>query len=249
MVEDSSDFSLRVSAGEYVFREGEAGAVMFIIQAGEVEILKEMRGRQERLAVLEEGDFFGEMALLEGLPRLASARAVTDCVLLPIDESTFDQLIHSNPEIPVRMLRKLSQRLRQLRETMVEAPLPPEGPEAEPPTQPVTAPPPAVARLVHEATGQEFPISVVGETRVGRYDAATGFQPEVDLKVIDDRRSTSRRHARITHRDGRFWVCEEMGTANGTFVAGQRLRTGVEAELHDGDEVRFGFVRMTFRTT
>lgn len=249
MVDDGSDFSVRIGAGDYVFREGEGGDTMFIVQEGEVEILKEINGRESRLALLEEGDFFGEMALLEGLPRVASARAVTDCVLLRIDESTFDHMIHSNPEIPVRMLRKLSQRLRQLGETHVDAPVPPVEESVEPVTQPVPAPAVVAAKLVHDGSGTEYLLSPVGETCVGRFDAATGFQPEVDLKAVDDRRSTSRRHARIACRDGRFFLREEMGTANGTFVAGTRVRTGVEVELRDGDEVRFGFVRMTFQTS
>ncbi len=249
MVDEDSDFSVRFAAGEFIFREGDGGDTMFIVQEGEVEILREVHGREARLAVLEEGDFFGEMALLEGLPRVASARAETDCVLLRIDESTFDHMIHSNPEIPVRMLRKLSQRVRQLGETHVDGPAPASGPVAEPPTQPVRESRAVTARLVHEASGREYPVPASGDTCVGRYDAATGFQPEVDLKAVDDRRSTSRRHARIAHREGRFFLREEMGTANGTFVAGQRVRTGVEVELHDGDEVRFGFVKMTFRTS
>jgi len=249
MVEEDSDLSVRFPAGEFIFREGDGGDVMFIVQGGEVEIFKEVHGREVRLALLEEGDFFGEMALLEGVPRTASARAVTDCLLLRIDGSTFDQMIHSNPEIPVRMLRKLSQRLRQLGDAQLEAPVPGSGESGEPATQPVARPQGVTARLIHEGSGQQYPVPSAGEICVGRYDAATGFQPDVDLKAVDERRSTSRRHAKIAYRDGRFFLREEIGTANGTFVAGQRVRTGVEVELHDGDEVRFGFVRMTFRTS
>ncbi len=249
MVDEDADLSVRFAAGEFVFREGDGGDVMFIVQQGEVEILKEAHGREVRLALLEEGDFFGEMALLEGVPRTASARAVTDCLLLRIDGSTFDHMIHSNPEIPVRMLRKLSQRLRQVGEAQLEAPVPGSEESGEPATQPVNRPQGVLARLIHEASGQQYPVPSAGEACIGRYDAATGFQPEVDLKPLDERRSTSRRHARIACRDGRFFLREEIGTANGTFVAGQRLRTGVEVELHDGDEVRFGFVRMTFKTS
>lgn len=245
MSDDSEEFSVRVAANEFVFHEGDSGNVMFIVQEGEVEILRDMGGQTRRLALLEEGDFFGEMALLENLPRSASARAVTDCVLLRIDESTFDQMIHANPEIPVRMLRKLSRRLREQGAAHVDAPLP-QGSD-QPPTEPINRMPTILARLIHESTGKEFPLPAAGEICVGRFDATTGFQPEVDLKAVDDRRSTSRRHARISFRDGRFFLREEMGTANGTFVGGQRLRPGVEVELRDGDEVRFGFVHMTFR--
>src|SRR5258708_38747540 len=77
------------------------------------------RGGADRvLAVLEKGDFFGEMSVLEDMPRAASARALTDARLLQINGSTFDQLLQGNPEIAVRMLRKLSRRLRATAELL-----------------------------------------------------------------------------------------------------------------------------------
>jgi CRP-like cAMP-binding protein len=54
-----------VAAGDYVFREGELGTEMYIVQEGQVEILKRIGGEERQLAVLEKGDFFGEMSLLE----------------------------------------------------------------------------------------------------------------------------------------------------------------------------------------
>jgi len=118
---DDNDFSCSYSAGDTVFEEGQDGAEMFIIQAGEVEILKDTDGNSHRLALLEEGDFFGEMAILESLPRTATARAVTDCALVRVDRNTFDQLVRHDPEIAIRMLRKLSFRLRQAGPTLIDS--------------------------------------------------------------------------------------------------------------------------------
>ncbi len=277
---DSPQYLARFKAGEYVFREAERGSEMFIIQEGKVEILKKVGGAERRLATLEEGDFFGEMAILEDQPRSASARAATDCALLRIDSTTFDQMVRHHPEIPVRMLRKLSARLREASPHVdVDAPSgtiqrstgtlakPPEGEKsgraaAKPSPAPgrpaapaaVTAQPAAKAgpvrpRFVHELSGTEFPLAAGEETFVGRFDATTGFQPEVDLRDVDTDRSTSRRHARLARREGRYFVREEIGTANGTFVRGGRIGTGVEVELADGDEVRFGRVTMVFHAS
>src|SRR5580693_10182465 len=105
-------------AGEYVFREGDLGTEMFIIQEGKIEILNRMGDEDRVLAVLEKGDFFGEMSVLEDLPRAASARALTDTRLLQINGSTFDQMLQANPEIAVRMMRKLSRRLRETDELL-----------------------------------------------------------------------------------------------------------------------------------
>src|ERR1700693_3643558 len=92
--------------------EGEPGREMYIIEDGKVEIFKATGSQERQIALLEAGDFFGEMAILEDMPRSASARAMTDCKLLLIDHSTFDQMLREYPETAVRMLRKLSGRLR-----------------------------------------------------------------------------------------------------------------------------------------
>src|SRR5205807_3286047 len=80
-------------AGEVIFREGDLGTEMYIISEGKVEILNRMGEEDRVLAVLEKGDFFGEMSVLEDLPRAATARALTDSRLLQINGSTFDQML------------------------------------------------------------------------------------------------------------------------------------------------------------
>jgi hypothetical protein len=262
-------FSSQFKAGEFVFRESDPGSEMFIIQEGEVEIVKLVHGEERQLALLEEGDFFGEMALLEEMPRLASARAVTDCVLLRIDASTFDQMARHHPEIPVRMLRKLSGRLREANLALTDgapagapqtsAPSPPVDAAPVPPADAAPPPPPPVPpepppepgptlrpRLVHEETGSELPLPAADEVFIGRPDAAAGFVPEIDLKPLDTQRSTSRRHARIIRREAEYFLREEMGVANGTFVNDHRLTAGQEVPLRDGDEVRFGLLKTRF---
>jgi len=84
-------------AGEYIFQEGDLGTEMYIINEGKVEILNVVGDDEQVLAVLEKGDFFGEMSVLEDLPRAASARALTDIRILQINGSTFDQLLQGNP--------------------------------------------------------------------------------------------------------------------------------------------------------
>ena len=63
---------------------------------------------------------------------------------------------------------------------------------------------------------------------------------------VDVQRSVSRRHAQVVHKDAKFYVVEEIGTINGTFVNGLRVETGVPVELRPGDEVRFGLVDVVF---
>jgi len=261
-VMDEEEYFVRFAAGDDVFREGEPGNEMFIVREGQVEILKQSRGSDRRLAVLGEGDFFGEMAILEDLPRFASARALCDCVLLRIEVSTFGEIVRHNPEIAVRMLRKLSRRLRQANPLLLEvdvdeaAVLQQGSAFEEGDTEPIPVPPPLPSeravprspRLVHEPSGTEFLLAPRAHTYIGRHDAAAGITPDVDLLPVDDERTISRRHAKIIHRDGKFFLCEEVATANGTFVNHKRLSTDVEVEIEDGDELGFGMLRTVFRT-
>jgi CRP-like cAMP-binding protein len=235
-------YTVDLEAGEYVFREGELGTEMFIVHEGKVEILKNVQGVEKPMTVLEKGDFFGEMSLLEDLPRTASARTVTPCVLLRINGTTFDQMLRGNPEIAIRLLRKLSRRLRETDRMLAEG-FTRVGENGGPPTVIATRAP---QRLVHLRSGMEFRLAGNGETTVGRVDPVTGIEPEIDLSPVDVQRSVSRRHAQVVQKDTKFYVVEEIGTINGTFVNGLRVETGVPVELKPGDEVRFGLVDVVF---
>lgn len=251
---DAPEFFVRFKPGGIIFRENEPGTEMFIIREGQVEILKNIGGTDRVLAVLDEGDFFGEMSVLDDLPRSATARAKSEVVLLRIDRSTFDQMVRHNPEIPVRMLRKLSRRLRAAdpgaAEVEVQVPVAGAAPVPEPPAAEAPAGAAAGPRLVHQQTGSVFQLAAAGaETFIGRFDAATGIRPDIDLKPVDTDRSISRRHAKIIQRDSRYFVVEEIGTTNGTFVNRRRVEKGTEVEFRDGDEVQFGLVRTVFRSS
>ena len=241
------DQLVEVPGGEHVFREGDLGTEMYIIHSGQVEIVKRVGEQEQQLALLEKGDFFGEMSLLEELPRAASARALTDAKLLEINGSTFDRMLRNNPEIAVRMMRKLSRRLRQTDELLQQA-LGTTETEASA-GFPVAdrQRPLGRERLVHEKSGMELHLSASSETTLGRKDPVTGIYPDVDLTPLDNQRSISRRHAKIHRRGDRFFLCEDIGTMNGTFVNGERLETGVPGEVRDGDEVRIGVVELTLR--
>jgi CRP-like cAMP-binding protein len=235
--------TIEFSAGDYIFREGDLGTEMYIIHEGKVEILNRLGDDDRVLAVLEKGDFFGEMSVLEDLPRAATARALTDSRLLQINGSTFDQMLQSNPEIAVRMMRKLSRRLRETDELLKtsfgnrQSPI-----SSEIPSLAAQRPAEGPERLVHIASGMEFPLALGPETTVGRRDPVTGIFPDVDLTPVDSQRSVSRRHAKIYRRGAKFFLAEEIGTMNSTFLNGGRLETGVPGEIAPGAELRFGVV-------
>lgn len=231
--------------GDIIFSERDIGTEMFIIQSGTVELFKEIAGETRVLATLEKGDFFGEMSVLEDLPRTASARAKTDVELVKINGAMFDTMLKSNTEIAVRMMRKLSRRLREVT-SMLEESLGHRVVEEEKPAPRKPMPQRDVYRLVSGDGKMEFFLNREGDTLVGRADPVTGITPDVDLSTLDPQRSTSRRHAKLYRLAGHFYVMEEIGVMNGTFINEVRLTTGTPAPIKNGDVLKFGLVQLTF---
>jgi len=100
-------------AGEVLFREGEHGEEMFVLQSGEVEISRRMRNEDQVIAVVSPGEFFGEMAIVNNRPRSATATVKSDARLLVIDGRTFEAMLRGKTEIAVRMIQVLAARLER----------------------------------------------------------------------------------------------------------------------------------------
>ena len=95
--------------GEIIFSEGDRGEQMYVIRKGEVEIERD----GTIVETLYAGDIFGEMALIDGSPRAASARAKTACELAPITEKAFVFMVHETPFFALTVMRTLAERLRR----------------------------------------------------------------------------------------------------------------------------------------
>jgi CRP/FNR family transcriptional regulator, cyclic AMP receptor protein len=99
--------------GEAIIYEGEFSQELYILMSGRVRIAKDYGGLHERtLAVLTQGDFFGEMAIFESALRSATAVAAEESELLALSPEKFKQTIYQKPEMVFEMFRELSARLR-----------------------------------------------------------------------------------------------------------------------------------------
>jgi CRP-like cAMP-binding protein len=98
--------------GEDIVRQGEAGNCMYVIQQGTAQVLLNKQDKQICVAVLTEGDFFGEMALFDKEVRSATVRACGDVLVLTLEKTTFLRRIHEDPSLAFRMLEKMSHRIR-----------------------------------------------------------------------------------------------------------------------------------------
>ena len=105
---------IHAADGEIIVREGEEGVDMFLIRSGTVEIFHTRNGQEVVAARLGKGDFFGEMSVLESLPRDASARAVGATVLSVLGPGALLLRLRQDPSLAVEMLHALSGRIRVL---------------------------------------------------------------------------------------------------------------------------------------
>ena len=109
-------FGKKFPKGTILFREGDLGKEMFIIQKGKVQVRKRVGQDEKVLAELSDGDFFGEMALLMGMDRSATVEVLEDSKILVVGPDTFESLLKSNVQIAIKMLKEMAKRLRHLDE-------------------------------------------------------------------------------------------------------------------------------------
>jgi flavin-dependent dehydrogenase len=104
--------------GDVIVKQGDLGNCMYVILAGRVEILQQQSNRDVRLAVLQQGDFFGEMSLFEHEVRSATVRAIGEVRIVTVDQETFLQHVHSDPSLAFRIVRGMSHRIRTMNDEL-----------------------------------------------------------------------------------------------------------------------------------
>jgi CRP-like cAMP-binding protein len=118
-LERGKDTFLFYPKGTMIFSECQTGYDMYIIQSGKVKISKVVNDNEVILAVLQQGDFFGEMALLENKPRSASAIAFEDCRLMVVNSNNFDQMVQTQSQLIARLTTTLSERLWSMNRNLI----------------------------------------------------------------------------------------------------------------------------------
>jgi CRP-like cAMP-binding protein len=169
-----SKFGRELPKGTVLFREGDPGKEMFVIQSGQVAISKRVRDVEKVLATLGPGEFFGEMAIISNTPRTATATVASDARCLVIDPKTFEAMIRGNAEIAVRMIKKLAARLQEA-DAQIENLLLRD----------------AQSRVVHylahaaETRGKQVPEGYKLELSIGMLPAALGIKEEQLASVLE----------------------------------------------------------------
>lgn len=102
--------------GEAIIRQGEPGECMYVVLEGHADVVREHDGSDTHLATLGPGDFIGEMSLFERETRSATVRARGDVRMLTVDRRTLLGRIHEDPSLAMKVLERMSRRVRELDE-------------------------------------------------------------------------------------------------------------------------------------
>jgi CRP-like cAMP-binding protein len=113
-----SVFERNFRAGEIVFDEGQDGDALFVIQAGQVELIRNAESGHRVISRHGPGEFFGEMSVLLGRVRMARAVAVADTRVLQLDARTFETMCVEQPEIAIRVIQRLAARMTHLEQRL-----------------------------------------------------------------------------------------------------------------------------------
>jgi CRP-like cAMP-binding protein len=126
---------VEVPAGEFFFRERDPADAMFVLEAGKVAVLKSWKDAAYLLHALDTGDCFGEMALMDLMPRSASVRATADCRAIVVSAASLYRVYEKDIEqfamIQMNMGREVSRRLREADDRLFRARMGTPGVDAE----------------------------------------------------------------------------------------------------------------------
>ncbi len=106
-------FGTTYQRGDIVFRQGDPGRPCTSSSPGRWRCLSSKNGRESVIAILEKGDFFGEMALLQDEPRSATITAISLTRLIPLPKSLFIDRLKRDPDVSLHLLKKLIQRIQR----------------------------------------------------------------------------------------------------------------------------------------
>ena len=113
-------YGVRKKKGEFLFKEGEEAEHLYMIRSGRVQISKRIGKTDEEIQILGEGEFVGEMAVINSAPRSATAIALEDCELISMNKESFDNSVRDNHKFAISVIELLSDRLRETDELITD---------------------------------------------------------------------------------------------------------------------------------
>ncbi len=238
------------TAGQVIYREGGSGDAVFIIQEGEVEVLRDVGGEEVRLAVLRKGAIFDEMGVLRDRPRSTTARALGDITLVTISKETFLSTFRKDNPLALPLLRMLCERLSQAGSRLVEQQIYSEGArlgEVDS-IRLLPASPEMAAQIGSEGLAlPDLPFQVGRHRRPGEPARASGSELALQSPGGEQ---ISIQHFCIRGQDGRL-VLRDLKSHLGTLVNGVRIASFEQSDVADltfgENEIQAGGLESPYR--
>ena len=248
-------FITEYKKGDIICRETEPQENFFIINDGKVQVKSE--DKELILISLSKGDFFGEDSLMPAQLSHFTIEAIEDSKIIKIPIHSLSEMMTKNKDISLKISKKLSEKNIKIVDSLVmmlsrqkidlgDEGLP-EHPEMKKDELTAEKLSPGIkVYLVIQRSNRVVQLTK-NSTTIGRRDYTTGFVPDVDLTKEDEEKYISRKHATISFSNEVFYISEEPGAVNGTFLNGNKLNTGVKYELNNGDELTLCHLNMIFK--
>lgn len=245
-------FLTRYKAGDIIYKIGDIQTDFFILNKGKVQLKNESNG--QILVTLTKGDFFGEESLNNEQNAVYTVEVIEDADMIKIPYISLTEMLKQTPDIALKILKKLSEKHIKIQSVLTgmlsAAPAAKERPAAkemkkeEQTSEKINSE--IKAYLIIQRSNRLVQLTKA-QTFLGRRDYTTGFVPDIDLTDEDEEKYISRKHSNIQYKDGKFYLSEEPGAINGTFLNGNKLQTGVKHELHAEDEITLCHLNIIFK--
>jgi CRP-like cAMP-binding protein len=244
-------FITRYKAGDIIYKKGDIQTDFYILNKGKVQLKNDSSG--QILVTLTKGDFFGEESLNNEQNAIYTVEVIEDADMIKIPYISLTEMLKQTPDIALKVLKKLSEKhikiQTMLMDTMAAPQVVKEKPAKEAKKEDQTSEKintEVKAYLIIQRSNRLVQLTKT-QTFLGRRDYTTGFVPDIDLTDEDEEKYISRKHSKIQFKDGKFYLSEEPGAINGTFLNGNKLQTGVKHELHAEDEITLCHLNVIFK--
>jgi CRP-like cAMP-binding protein len=246
-------FITKYKAGDIIYQKGDNQTDFFIINKGKIQLKNDTNG--QILTTLGKGDFFGEESLNNDQNAIYTVEVIEDADMIKIPYVSLTEMLKQMPDIALKILKKLSEKHIKIQSVLMSQAVSsppvkekPAGKEAkkEDQTTAEKISPDIKAYLIIQRSNRIVQLTKT-QTVLGRRDYTTGFVPDIDLTDEDEEKYISRKHSQVLFKDGKFYLSEEPGAINGTFLNGSKLQTGVKHELKNEDEITLCQLNVIFK--
>jgi CRP-like cAMP-binding protein len=239
-------------AGTVIYRKGDMQTDFYIINKGKIQLKNDETG--QILVTLGKGNFFGEESLINEQNAIYTVEVIEDADMIKIPYTSLIEMLKQMPDIALKVLKKLSEKhikiqsvLMSMANSAPQAKAKPTDREMKKEDQTSEKINPEIkAYLIIQRSNRIVQLTKT-QTVLGRRDYTTGFVPDIDLTDEDEEKYISRKHSQVLFMDGKFYLSEEPGAINGTFLNGNKLQTGVKHELHNEDEITLCQLNVIFK--